>query len=220
MGRTRRGVVDPTRHYNQKENHMTTTAQRVSVSDALQARITEINRDLAEALQIVTGQAWQRTDRPERTQQYMVAPDGFTVTLCGTYPYSHIEIFMCAEGEERYLPRDTKRTIRVAASRTAVQIAKEISRRMLPTLRPLWKEALSAYQQDQLRERLRAAHQQDLIANGAAASWREHYITNRPGAPYFTASVEQNGVYFEKIGGIGFEKAKRIIAILNEQTEL
>lgn len=197
-----------------------TTAQRVSASDALQARITEINRELAEALQLVTGEAWQRTERPERSQHYMVAPDGFTVTLCSAYPYSHIEVFMCAEEEDRYLPRDTRRTIRVAASRTAVQIAKEISRRMLPTLRPLWKEARSAYQQDQLRERLRAAHQQDLIANGAAASWREHYITNRPGAPYFTASVEQNGVYFEKIGGVGFEKAKRIIAILNEQTEL
>ena len=181
----------------------------------IQARIEELYKDLAAALTVATGEEWKRQYHAEKLSQRVVAPDELTLTLHKLHP-DRIQISVDFGDAYQFADRTALRSITVRADRSSMEFAREITRRLLPEARPAWQQACEALRQHGQREAQRAVWLQEMIAAGCVGSWQEWQVFNRPGGAYFHARVEQYGVYFERIGSVSVDAAKKIVAILND----
>ena len=179
-----------------------------------QARITELYKDIADALHVATGEAWTLQAHGETLRPLICGPNELRLFLYkenGTQGRVSVGVFF---GEaSQFRPRNSAASITVAASRSSMAFAKEIKRRLLPEARQAWQEASQAYHRHLADEERAAENVQLLVAAGAQTTWQERTISQRRGV-YFSARVESTSVYFDKLGGVSIEAAKQIIAIL------
>jgi hypothetical protein len=191
----------------------------VKKKDRTMAKLSTIAQDIADRLSLITGEAWSHNASADAIDhaQLQCQHDQATIQLMANSEPGRLIIRGVFGDEHRHA--DKRHRITVAKERPALDIAREIARRLLPPYRATRAAALAAYDQELRDLAWRDAAIAELVAigGGRRASMNEDMFYNAAGRTSFRARVSAySGVSFERIDHLPVEVARRILEILRD----
>ncbi len=185
-----------------------------------------IAADIAERLSLITGETWTaRLPAHRRNDMRIIVAERDQAEIEITQATSTHRFELCGSLSDAYNHRRHDAPplrITVADHRPAVEIAKEIARRLLTTYRAELDEARrrkSSYDTARAYEEVIAAELAALVGGGIY-TYQEHKNAFHNGStgPHLKAYVSHGyGVTFERISNVSVEAARRILAILKDE---
>jgi hypothetical protein len=185
-----------------------------------------ITADIAERLSLITGETWAAelpAHRRDDMQIIVAERDQAEIEITHA-TYTH-RFELCGSLGDAYNHRRHDAPplrISVADHRPAVEIAKEIARRLLTSYRAELHEARrrkATYDTARAYEETIASELAALV-NGGIYTYQEHKNAFHNGStgPHLKAYVSHGyGVTFERISNVSVEAARRILAILKDE---